>query len=83
LKQWLDEENKMRNGFGVLRIYSVWKLSGLHLLECKASDGTLANTAEIEEAAMLNDIGDLRIAIARSVLEILNDAAIRIQSQHE
>jgi hypothetical protein len=55
----------------------------MSLSEGKASDRALADAAEIEGTFMLYDVCDLRIALGRSVLQVLNYAAILIQSEHK
>ena len=54
-----------------------------NLLESESANRAFANASEIEGALMLDDIGYLRIAIGRAVLEVVNNATILIESERK
>lgn len=61
------------------RVTLVWT----DLSEGVTSNRGFADTSEVEEALMLDDICDLRITLGRSVLEVVNYTAVRIESEHK
>jgi len=55
----------------------------LWLLQWKTADGVFADTAEVEGAVVLNDVRNFGEAVRGAVLEVFDDAALRIQAEDE
>ena len=55
----------------------------LILSESEAADGVFADAAEVEFAVAFDHVGDLRVAIGGAVLEVRDDAALRIDGDYE
>src|SRR5215213_1142961 len=53
------------------------------LLQREAADGVFADAAEIKGAVVLDDVCDLGVAVRRAVLKVLDDTALRIQTEDE
>jgi len=47
-------------------------------LQLEAADAVFADAAEIECAVVLDDVGDFGEAVGRAVLEVFDDAALRV-----
>ena len=55
----------------------------LGLLKSVDADRVFADAAEVEFAVVFDDIGDLAIAVRRAVLEVFDDAALRVEGDDE
>ena len=53
------------------------------LAQLETADRVLADAAEIQVVIVFDDIGDLSVAVGRSVLQVLNDAALRVERDNE
>ena len=53
----------------------------LALPKRKAADGVFADAAEIKRTVAFDDVGDLGVAVWGAVLEVADDAALRIEAE--
>src|SRR5215208_2261412 len=51
------------------------------LLQREAADGVFADAAEIKRAVVFDNVRDFGVAIGGSVLEVFDDAALRIKAE--
>jgi hypothetical protein len=55
----------------------------LALAKREAAHGVFADAAEVQRAVVLDDVRDLGVAVTGAVLEVLDDSALRVESEDE
>jgi hypothetical protein len=58
--------------------YLLSRVAIVDLLQREAADRVFADAAEVKSAVMLDDVGDFGEAVGGAVLEVFDDAALRV-----